>query len=207
MGIAATRKDIVTSGDVMIHFLKTKRPGQSVYLLGTPDLEASFREAGIPLFEGPAGTPYVGCPIPDIVLVGFDTTLNYHKLELGCHYIRSGAEFLATHEDINCPTEYGFMPDTGSFCRLIATSTGVEPHFTGKPHVEVLEILEDHTGYDRSEMIAVGDRLYTDVALGALNNVPSVLVLSGETTKEMLEASSIKPTVVLGSIGELEREE
>ena len=86
MGIQASREDIVTSGDVMIHFLKTHRPGKKVYLLGTPDLRRSFQEAGIPLTE----------EMPDIVLLGFDTTLTYEKLERACHYIRSGAEFLCT---------------------------------------------------------------------------------------------------------------
>lgn len=196
MGIQALREDIVTSGDVMIHFLKTHRPGKKVYLLGTPDLRRSFQEAGIPLTE----------EMPDIVLLGFDTTLTYEKLERACHYIRSGAEFLCTHEDINCPTEYGFMPDAGAMCALITASTGVAPKFTGKPHAEVLEILEAKTGICRQDMVAVGDRLYTDIALGARNGVSSVLVLSGETTMEDLARSEIRPTVVLPNIGSLETE-
>ena len=196
MGIQASREDIVTSGDVMIHFLKTHRPGKKVYLLGTPDLRRSFQEAGIPLTE----------EMPDIVLLGFDTTLTYEKLERACHYIRSGAEFLCTHEDINCPTEYGFMPDAGAMCALITASTGVAPKFTGKPHAEVLEILEAKTGICRQDMVAVGDRLYTDIALGARNGVSSVLVLSGETTMEDLARSEIRPTVVLPNIGSLETE-
>ncbi len=196
MGIQASREDIVTSGDVMIHFLKTHRPGKKVYLLGTPDLWRSFQEAGIPLTE----------EMPDIVLLGFDTTLTYEKLERACHYIRSGAEFLCTHEDINCPTEYGFMPDAGAMCALITASTGVAPRFTGKPHAEVLEILEAKTGICRQDMVAVGDRLYTDIALGARNGVSSVLVLSGETTMEDLARSEIQPTVVLPNIGSLETE-
>ena len=196
MGIQASREDIVTSGDVMIHFLKTHRPGKKVYLLGTPDLRRSFQEAGIPLTE----------EMPDIVLLGFDTTLTYEKLERACHYIRSGAEFLCTHEDINCPTEYGFMPDAGAMCALITASTGVAPRFTGKPHAEVLEILEAKIGICRQDMVAVGDRLYTDIALGARNGVSSVLVLSGETTMEDLARSEIRPTVVLPNIGSLETE-
>lgn len=195
MGITAVREDIVTSGDVMIHFLRTHRPGKTVYLLGTPDLEESFQKAGIALVR----------ENPDIVLVGFDTTLTYEKLERACHYIRRGAEFLCTHEDINCPTEYGFMPDAGAMCALIEASTQVKPRFTGKPHAQVLEVLEEWTGFAREEMIAVGDRLYTDVALGANNQIASVLVLSGETTREDLLKSSVQPTVVVSSIGELER--
>ena len=196
MGIAATREDVVTSGDVMIHFLKTPRPDKKVYLVGTPDLTVSFHEAGIPLTEKD----------PDIVLLGFDTTLTYEKLDRACHYIRNGAEFLCTHEDLNCPTEYGFMPDAGAMCALITASTGVKPHYTGKPHREVLEILEAKTGIPRSQMVAVGDRLYTDIALGTRNQVASVLVLSGETTPDDLRKSGMEPTCVVANIGELERD-
>ena len=137
--------------------------------------------------------------------MGFDTTLTYEKLDRACHYIRNGAEFLCTHEDLNCPTEYGFMPDAGAMCALITASTGVKPRYTGKPHKEVLEILEAKTGVPRDQMVAVGDRLYTDIALGTHNQVASVLVLSGETTLEDLKKSDVHPTCVVSNIGELER--
>ena len=99
-----------------------------------------------------------------------------------CHYIRNGAEFLCTHEDLNCPTEYGFMPDAGAMCALITASTGVKPYYTGKPHREVLEILEAKTGIPRSQMVAVGDRLYTDILCGHKAGVETALVLTGEAT-------------------------
>ena len=51
MNCHISRDMIMTSGDVMIRFLKNKFPDKSVYLLGTPELEKSFREAGVNLFE------------------------------------------------------------------------------------------------------------------------------------------------------------
>ena len=71
---------------------------------------------------------------PNIVVVGFDTTLTYIKLEKACSFIRNGAIFYATHPDINCPVENGFIPDVGSFCAAISLSTGVTPKIFGKPH-------------------------------------------------------------------------
>ena len=117
MGIQATMDDILTSGDVTIHFLKNHRAGKSVYIVGTPDLVDSFERAGIPQNE----------ENPDIVLVSFDTTLTYDKLEKACRFIREGAEFLSTHPDYNCPVEGGFIPDSGAICALVTASTGVEP--------------------------------------------------------------------------------
>ena len=65
---------IMTSGDVMIRFLKNKYPDKSVYLLGTPELEKSFKEAGINLFESErdekAAMSHAICEsIPDIVFL------------------------------------------------------------------------------------------------------------------------------------------
>ena len=141
---------IMTSGDVMIEYLKHSHPGKTVYLLGTPVLRESFEKAGIHLTEEQ----------PDLVVVGFDTTLTYHKLERACHYIRSGAEFLATHLDINCPTEDGFIPDCGSFCAAITLSTGKKPKYVGKPYPETVEmILEKQvcpkTGSPLSETVCI----------------------------------------------------
>ena len=92
MGCYIKRNQIITSGDVMIQYLKEYYPEKKVYLVGTPDLEENFRENGILLTR----------EMPDVVVIGFDMTLTYEKLERACTYIRNGAVFLATHLDINC---------------------------------------------------------------------------------------------------------
>ena len=119
MGCYIKRNQIITSGDVMIQYLKEYYPEKKVYLVGTPDLEENFRENGI-LLTG---------EMPDVVVIGFDMTLTYEKLERACTYIRNGAVFLATHLDINCPTKDGFIPDCGAMCAAISLSTGKEPKY------------------------------------------------------------------------------
>ena len=193
MGIPAGREQILTSGDVTIHFLKTHRAGKTVYLVGTPDLVQSFREAGIPLVEED----------PDIVLISFDLTLTYEKLEKACRFIREGAEFLSTHPDLNCPVPGGFIPDSGSICALVTASTGVEPRYFGKPYAETIQMLIETTGCRKEDMAIVGDRLYTEIAMGVNFGVDAVLVLSGETTLEDLKTSSIQPDYIVSNIGEL----
>ena len=150
----------------------------------------SFEAAGIRVAD----------PAP-IVVVSFDTTLTYEKLEKACRYIREGAEFLSTHPDYNCPVEGGFIPDSGSICALVTASTGKTPRYFGKPYEDTLQIIEEYTGVNREDMVVVGDRLYTDIALGARHGVTSVLVLSGETTREDLAKSDIQPSVVVDHVG------
>lgn len=192
MGIPAGPENILTSAETTIAFLKQHRPGKSVYVVGTPDLIRSFEDAGICVEED-----------APIVVASFDTTLTYDKLEKACRYIREGAEFISTHPDFNCPIEGGFIPDSGAICALITASTGKLPRYFGKPYEDTLQIIEEFSGVSREDMVVVGDRLYTDIALGAKHGVASVLVLSGETTLEDLEGSDVQPSVIVQNVGEL----
>lgn len=196
MGCPVRRDQIMTSGDVTITYLKETYEGRTIYLVGTPDLEESFEQEGILLWRE-------GDPRPDIVVVGFDTTLTYEKLNRACGFIREGSVFLATHLDINCPTENGFMPDCGAFCAAIALSTGADPKYLGKPFKETVDMVLVRTGEKRERVAFVGDRLYTDVATGVNHGAKGILVLSGETKIEDLESSQVKPDGVYESLGEM----
>lgn len=181
----------------------TLRPNTSIpstevrrYISSAPPfLEASFREKGIPLTDGSEA---------DIVVSSFDTTLTYEKLEKACTLIRNGAKFYSTHPDFNCPTETGFIPDSGAICALITASTGKQPRYFGKPHKETAEMLSRRFGIPAEKTAVVGDRLYTDIALGRNNGLTSILVLTGETKREDVNESNA-PDFIFDSIGEISR--
>lgn len=210
MGCSITRRQVMTSGDVMIAYLKKYYPGKSVYLLGTPALQESFREEGIALFDPwdsrrpqPDTIAAQDKARPDIVVVGYDKTLTYEKLVHACDYIRDGAVYLATHPDINCPVPGGFEPDCGAMCALISLSTGREPLVLGKPAAQTAEMVVDATGFAPEQVAFVGDRLYTDVATGVKNGCKGFLVLSGEATMADVEASDVKPDYIFRDLGEI----
>ncbi len=198
LGFAPTREEIMTAGDVTAAFLLRHRPNKKVYLVGTPALETDFREKGIELI----GTEEKAC---DIVVTSFDTTLTYEKLEAACRYIRGGAEYLCTHPDFNCPTEDGFIPDSGAIAALITASTGVTPTYFGKPYRETVEMICQVTDVAREEMCIFGDRLYTDIALGKRHGVTSVLVLSGETLQADVDRAdpADRPDLIFPSLLEV----
>ena len=191
MGCDVSSKNIVTSGDVTIEYLLENYPLKRVYLVGTPLLEESFRKAGINLVREDA----------DIVVVSFDLTLTYEKVSKACGFIRRGAVFIATHMDLNCPTEHGFIPDCGSICAMITASTGVKPRYLGKPFKETIDMIRRISGFKTDEIAIIGDRLYTDIAMGYKNGVTSILVLTGETKPEDVEKSDIKPDFIFPSLG------
>ena len=198
MGFAPLPGEILTSGDVTASFLTRHRRGQKVYLLGTPALRDTFVKAGIPLADGTEKS------VP-IAVSSFDTTLTYDKLERICTYIRRGAEFLSTHPDFNCPAPDGFLPDCGAINALITASTGAVPRYFGKPYADTVKAIAEFTGIGPDRMCVFGDRLYTDIALGKRAGILAVLVLSGETTPDMLEGLSDEqmPDLIYPSLREV----
>ena len=197
MGIAISKEQMMISSHVMIRFLLEKYSGKSVYVVGTPSLLNEFRSFGIPLVEED----------PDIVVLGFDTTLTYEKLSRACHFIRNGCIYYGINPDLNCPMEGGtFIPDCGSMARLVEASTGRYPEFFGKPSKHTLNYMIQETGYRPDEIAIVGDRLYTDIAVADQSQVTSILVLSGESTLKDVENGDIKPDLIVKDLSEITRE-
>lgn len=197
MGIDVDPENIYTSGEATIHYLQNTFPEATVYLLGTPILEKDFEDAGFKL---------VSDSRPDVVVVGFDTTLTYDKLWLACDHLRAGAAYLATHADLNCPLEEGrYMPDAGAIIKFIEASTGKTPLVIGKPNRHMLEGLLDKYLLKQDEVAVVGDRLYTDIELGLRAGITTILVLSGETDIAQYQQSGLKATHIFPSVQELGR--
>ncbi len=204
LGYEPTAEEICTSGNVTIAFLTRKRAGKRVYLLGTPELWDQMQEGGVELVCDRNGRPTGEGA--DIVVTSFDTTLDYEKMTVTCDFVRYGAEYLSTHPDYNCPTETGFIPDSGAIAAFVTASTGVEPVYFGKPYPETVDMIEEITGLDRSRMCIFGDRLYTDIAVGKRHGILSCLVLTGETTEADVDAAEDcdKPDLLFDSLAEVD---
>ncbi len=199
MGFEPAREELLSSADSTIAYLKKHRAGKSVYVLGTRALVEYFSEKGIPLCDNAHA---------DILVSSFDTELTFEKLTVACDVLRNGGEFFSTHPDYNCPTETGFIPDSGAICAAISAATGKAPRFFGKPYKETAELILDYTGFDKNDICVFGDRLYTDVALGKKNGFTSVLVLSGEATQDDVDRaeSKDKPDFIYRSLLEVNKD-
>ncbi len=193
MGIIVPPEKMLISNGVILEWLRKNRPGQSCYVVGTPLLLEDFRRAGVALDDRD----------PDCVVLGFDTTLTYEKLEKACGFIRVGKPVYGVNPDLNCPVENGFIPDCGSIAALVRASTGVDCEFFGKPSRHTLNYLLRSTGCRPEELAVVGDRLYTDIAVTEGTGAASILVMSGETTPQLLAQSSIRPDLIFQDLGQL----
>ena len=194
MGIDIDKQQMMISTHVILRWLKEHHDGKSVYVVGTPALLAEFKLHGWTMDE----------EHPDIVILGFDTTLTYDKLSKACTFIREGALYYGINPDLNCPMEHDtFIPDCGSMAKLIEASTGKYPEFFGKPSRKTLDYIVEETGCDPSQIAIIGDRLYTDIKVAEGSEVTSILVLSGETKPEDIASGDVKPDIVIEHIGEL----
>ena len=157
LGFPCEAENVFTSGMATGMYLNQNHPGAKVYLVGTQAFRRELLSYGIQLVEENA----------DVVVVGFDTELVYEKLNKACHFLRRGAVFIAANPDWVCPMpEDEVLPDCGSICALLTASSGREPNYIGKPNRNMIDVISKMTGIPNEHIWAVGDRIYTDIAVG-----------------------------------------
>jgi HAD superfamily hydrolase (TIGR01450 family) len=193
LGVSAARAEIHTSGDATIAHLATATALRRPYVVGTPALHEDFRAAG--LEPDPAD--------PDCLVVGFDTTLTYAKLERATALLFAGLPYFATHPDRTCITRRGLIPDVAAIIGALAAVTGRQPEILGKPDPRMALSALARCGVAVSDAVLVGDQLDTDMALAQGAGLLDVLVLSGETGAAALDAAPRRPTLVARDAGEI----
>jgi HAD superfamily hydrolase (TIGR01457 family) len=192
LGLALPEEMVLTSGEATALHLQKQKPGAKVYVVGTPFLEEEFRQHGFHLTDSE----------PDFLVLGFDTTLTYQKMWTLCDFVRAGVPYIATHPDFNCPTETGWMPDIGAMIAFVNAATGREPDLVvGKPNRLIVDAASVKLNLPVEEMAMIGDRLYTDIALGQSSGITTVLVLSGETKPEDVRDSPFQPDYTFQNLG------
>lgn len=192
LGLPIARDKVLTSGEATAMHLQSRKVGARVFVVGTPALECVFEQSGFVLDDA----------APEFAVLGFDTTLTYAKLWKLCDLVRAGLPYLATHPDFNCPTETGYMPDIGAMIAFVKASTGREPDLViGKPNKLFMEQAAKRVDVPLSSLCMIGDRLYTDIAVGTTTGIPTILVLSGETKAEEVKHSPHQPDYIFPHLG------
>lgn len=196
IGIQATADDFLTSTDATCLYLE-RYVGKKFYISGTRSFEKQLKDSGV------ITTTEVEDDIFGIVM-GNDTELTFKKLDDVSRLLTErDLVYIATNPDWVCPTSYGYVPDCGAVAEMIKRATGKSPVFIGKPKPEMLLLAMEKFGYSKDETLMVGDRVYTDIASGYNAGVDTVLLLSGEGTREDAERSDTKPTYIMNDIKEL----
>lgn len=198
MGIPATEQDFLTSSQATAWYLNRRHPGKTLYVCGTQSLKRELARAGFSLTEDITET--------QCIVMGFDTELTFRKLEdVSKMLCTRDLPYVATNPDYVCPTEFGSVPDCGSVCDMLYNVSGRRPEVVGKPQPYMAQLAMEKWGVGPEETVVIGDRIYTDIKSGLNAGTKTILVMSGETTPEILAKSADRPHAVMESAAELLR--
>src|SRR5688500_1011285 len=196
MGISVPPEAILTSaGATAIYMTEHYPEGGGVTVIGSSSLLATV--------TGPPGFRPDGWQ-PDFVVVGLDLKFSYDSLQRACSAIRRGANFIATNAYATLPVEGGEQwPGAGSIVAAVQTCSGVAPIIIGKPERHMAEMALDLLELPAEQVLCVGDRLETDILLGARAGIPTALLLTGVARREDIEAAEAAPDYVFDDLAAL----
>ncbi|MBR2296146.1 MAG: HAD-IIA family hydrolase [Clostridia bacterium] len=197
LGIESEYGDFITSSQATAYYLKKYHSGATLYVCGTESLKEELRQNG---FEVSEDLEKIEC-----IVMGFDTELTFKKLHDVSYLLltRPDIPYIATNPDYVCPTEFGSVPDCGSVCDMLYNVSRRRPIVIGKPEPLMPQLAMEMAGVAREQTAVIGDRIYTDIKSGLASEALAILVMSGETTREILDASPEKPDMVLDSAKEI----
>jgi HAD superfamily hydrolase (TIGR01457 family) len=187
-GVRATAADVLTSATATAAMLRqANASGQTAFVIGERGIRQALQEVGVRVLDGEPDR----C---DLVVVGWDRSVDYAKLRTAGLLVQRGARLVATNADPSYPAPDGLWPGAGALLAALTTATGAVPAIVGKPHRPLFEAAAEATGATRP--LVVGDRLDTDVAGAAGMGWDSLLVLTGAATPGHLVRSAVLPTYV-----------
>lgn len=209
LGIPAAPDDVITSGYVLGYHLARHYPTLRYYVIGEPALHAELRSHGLQIAEefsdqnpkeviDPAGI--------EAVIVAFDRTLDYRKLNTAYQALLNGARFFATNADKACPMPGGGIPDAGATIAALEHITGRKLELlAGKPSMLIIQVALDRLGLPAGQCMMVGDRLETDMFMGQQAGMVTGVVLTGASRREDVAKMDRPPDYILENIGEIPR--
>ena len=192
-GIDVPAEAIWTSALATAQFLDSQRPGGTAYVIGEAGLTTALHEIGYVLTDS----------APDYVVLGETRSYSFTAITRAIRLVEAGARFLATNPDPTGPSVEGSLPATGSVAALITRATGVEPYFVGKPNPLMMRSALNTVGGHSESTAMIGDRMDTDIVSGMEAGLETVLVLTGVTTRAMIDRFPFRPSRVVDSIADL----
>lgn len=207
LGIPTPEEDVINSAFVLGHYLASHLPDKQYYVVGEERLRQEMRSYGLTVvdeFTSQDAREVIDPTGIDAVIVAFDRTLDYRKLNTAYQALVHGARFFATNADATCPVAGGAVPDAGATIAYLELSTGRKLELLGgKPSVLMMDVARQLLQLPAPRCLLVGDRLETDMRMGQQAGFRTALVLSGVTRIEDLESVDKPPDYVLRSIAGL----
>jgi 4-nitrophenyl phosphatase len=211
-GFDVDPEEVITAGSVSARYLAEHHADDRVAVVGDPGFVDLLREAGLSVAtvgadaDGAPGTTGRDAPAVDVLVASIDREFHYRTLR-NCLRVLDDPDvtFLGTDPDVVIPAPEEDLPGSGAMIDAIANVVGRDPAaILGKPSRITRDAALERLGLAPEEVLVVGDRLDTDVALAEGSGMRTALVRTGVTDDADLEASPIRPDHVLDSLSGLE---
>ena len=188
-GLVVDDADVVNSSAAGAYLLAgSLTAGARVLAVGGAGVGVALTEAGLtPVSpqEARDGTPV------EAVLQGYGAGVRASDLAEAGFAVAGGARWMATNTDLTLPTDRGVAPGNGSLVGAVRNAVGVDPEVAGKPMPTMYEMAARRSGVDAHQVLAIGDRLETDIEGAVRAGMDSVLVLTG--VHDLADAAAAAP--------------
>ena len=207
LGIPTAAEDVITSAYVLGRHLSRTAPHLRLYVIGEDNLLAELRQFDLQIVAELLDQNEKEVLITegiDAVVVAFDRTLNYRKLNTAYQALCRGARFFATNGDKTCPLPGGAIPDAGATIAALEAISGRQVELiAGKPSSLITQVALERLGLPPERCLMVGDRLETDIYMGQQAGMVTAVVLTGVASREDVAQMTAPPDLVLETLGEL----
>ena len=168
MGIPAIAAQVFNTISAVTSLLQRRwPPGTPVFAIGERPLLETLEQSGYRL----TGTD------AEVVVLGFDSELNYAKLRTAIRAALAGATIVATNPDVLTPVRDGYDPCVGVLTAAVAAAVPTAaPIVVGKPHPFMIEQALKHLGTGKAETVMIGDQIATDIVAGQSAGLRAILL-------------------------------
>ena len=196
LGIEVTERMVLPASTVTRDYLREHHPEAPTYVVGSDSLAAYLRASGQSLVTHPREAT--------VCVVSWDDRFDYGTMADALDGIDEETTVIGTDPDRTVPTDDGLLPGSGAIIAAIAGTIGRDPdRVLGKPADETARAALDRLGVTAAECVVVGDRLDTDLEMGARNGMTTALVRTGVSDDAALAESAVDPDYVLDSLADL----
>ena len=193
-GLDINKDEIFTSAMATARFIQTQKPNGKAFVVGETGLQVALHEIG-----------YIQTDFdPDYVVLGETFNYSIELITKAVRLVAAGARFIATNPDPTGPSDRGIVPACGAMAALIEKATTRAPFFIGKPNPFMMRAALNYLGVHSENTVMIGDRMDTDMVAGIQSGLGTYLVLSGVTSRDMIESFPYQPQRVFASVAEIE---
>ncbi|GAB3080631.1 HAD-IIA family hydrolase [Pedococcus soli] len=208
LGLHASGRDVATSSQAGAEELAAHLPhGARVLAVGGVGVREALQAKGFRVLQAAQVRDDPGQRVAG-VLQGYGPDVTAADLAEAAYAVAAGAMWVATNTDGTLPTHRGTAPGNGTLVAAVRRAVNRDPVVVGKPEAPLYHLCAGRLGIEVRRVLAVGDRLDTDIAGAVSAGMDSVLVLTGVDSVTTLATAprQLRPTYLVEDLRSLQDE-